>query len=218
MSIDLDALEAIAKLAESDTRAPLTKISKADMALVHATPATVILEMIALIRRQEKELIGARERRSEPSAVRVTIVDERRQGLDMVDHRLRQILNPPAPFHGEKWAAADALYWLTGDQAFADQADGLAAESLKGEKEVQAELPKTAEWPEYNDDSRIDFSLRKGDIVYDPGWGGGVAPVEVIDVNWATRSIAVRLIPHEGIVVWPAGCLTRVPAEKPKKE
>ena len=61
----------------------------------------------------------------------------------------------------------------------------------------------------------IDYSLTRGDIAYSPRWGDGRAPVEVVDVNWALRAIAVKLAPNGGIVVWPAASLTRTAAPHP---
>jgi len=59
------------------------------------------------------------------------------------------------------------------------------------------------------DAERIDYTLTRGDIAYSPHWGEGRARVEVVDVNWALRAIAVRLAPNGGIVVWPASSLHR---------
>ena len=50
----------------------------------------------------------------------------------------------------------------------------------------------------------IDWSLKKGDIVISRNWN--YTSLEVIDVNWAMRSVAVRLDASNkdsGIVVWP---------------
>lgn len=46
--------------------------------------------------------------------------------LNMVKLRLNQIAyaeNTPSDWLGPEWAARDALYWLTGDEAYADSAD-----------------------------------------------------------------------------------------------
>lgn len=50
------------------------------------------------------------------------------------------------------------------------------------------------------DTSDIDFSIKPGDMVQKDSWEHG--PIEVIDVNWALRAVAVRLSPGAGIVVW----------------
>lgn len=50
------------------------------------------------------------------------------------------------------------------------------------------------------DTSDIDFSIKPGDMVQKDSWEHG--PIEVIDVNWALRAVAVRLTPGAGIVVW----------------
>lgn len=76
---------------------------------------------------------------------------------------------------------------------------------------------KSRNWPDYNDDSRIDFTLKKGDIVYSPLWGDGVKPLEIIDTNWALRAVAVRLAKDGAIVVWPVGGLSRVAAKQAGK-
>jgi hypothetical protein len=45
--------------------------------------------------------------------------------MDMVGRRLRQILDPAPGTLSAQWHAADALYYLTGDEAFATRADSL---------------------------------------------------------------------------------------------
>lgn len=47
----------------------------------------------------------------------------------------------------------------------------------------------------------IDYSIKSGDFVTSDNWPYG--PLEVLDVNWALRSMAVRLGPDGGVVVWP---------------
>lgn len=46
-----------------------------------------------------------------------------------------------------------------------------------------------------------DVSIREGDWITHRGWRYG--PVEVVNFNLATRSVAVRLGKDGGIVVWP---------------
>lgn len=50
--------------------------------------------------------------------------------------------------------------------------------------------------------TNIDYSLQPGDLVNHSAWKHG--PVEVVDINWALRSMAVQLNPKnpESIVVW----------------
>lgn len=55
----------------------------------------------------------------------------------------------------------------------------------------------------------IDYSIKKGDIVYSKTWGGGKEPVEVVNINWALKAIAVKLSPNGGIVVWPIEGMTK---------
>lgn len=63
--------------------------------------------------------------------------------------------------------------------------------------------------PSACDTSKIDFTLKRGDTVYSPTWSDGEKSLEVIDVNWALRAVAVRLAPNGGIVIWPATAVTR---------
>lgn len=47
----------------------------------------------------------------------------------------------------------------------------------------------------------IDFELRSGDFVVNPGWGHQ-HPMKIIDINWALRAVCVQLAPKgKGIVV-----------------
>ncbi len=57
----------------------------------------------------------------------------------------------------------------------------------------------------------IDYSLNKGDIVYNKRWGDGKSSLEIVDINWALRSAAVKLSARGGIVVWPVAGLQREP-------
>lgn len=58
------------------------------------------------------------------------------------------------------------------------------------------------------DTSDIDYSIKAGDTVQTDHWVH--SSLEVIDVNWALRAIAVRLGPTGGIVVWPARGMMKV--------
>ncbi|HEX8883153.1 MAG TPA: hypothetical protein VF797_01535 [Noviherbaspirillum sp.] len=50
----------------------------------------------------------------------------------------------------------------------------------------------------------IDFTLRKGDIVYSRLWWDGQRPIEVVDTNYALKAGAFRLTPGtDNVVVWP---------------
>jgi len=55
----------------------------------------------------------------------------------------------------------------------------------------------------------IDFSIEKGDMVYRKTWGGGKEPVEVVNINWALKAIAVKLSPTGATVVWPVAGMTK---------
>lgn len=57
----------------------------------------------------------------------------------------------------------------------------------------------------------IDYSIKKGDAVYHKRWS--LTPLEVVDVNWALRAIAVRLGPTGGIVVWSAAGISKTPRD-----
>ena len=59
---------------------------------------------------------------------------------------------------------------------------------------------------------KLDYSIRKGDIVVHPTWT--LTPLEVVDVNWALRAVALRLGPKGGIVVWPISNLRKVESSK----
>ena len=56
----------------------------------------------------------------------------------------------------------------------------------------------------------IDYSIKQGDIVTSQYYS--LATLEIVDVNWALRSVAVRLGPQGAIVVWPVWGLKKVNA------
>jgi hypothetical protein len=53
--------------------------------------------------------------------------------------------------------------------------------------------------------SRIDWTLKNGDLVVDDDWP---TPIEIVDINWALQAAAVQLGPG-AIVVWPLWGLRR---------
>lgn len=60
----------------------------------------------------------------------------------------------------------------------------------------------------------IDYSIKKGDTVYTKTWS--MTSLEVVDVNWALRAIAVRLGPTGGVVIWPAVSFSKTPYDGEK--
>ena len=64
----------------------------------------------------------------------------------------------------------------------------------------------------------IDFSIKKGDIVYKKTWGAGSEPLEVVDINWALKAVAVKLSPTGGTVVLPVEGMSKEQLSKDKKE
>lgn len=62
---------------------------------------------------------------------------------------------------------------------------------------------------EYKKLTPVDYSLKKGDVVYEKTWR--LTTLEIVDVNWALKAAAVRLGPTGGIVVWPVAGLSREP-------
>lgn len=64
----------------------------------------------------------------------------------------------------------------------------------------------------------IDFGIKKGDMVYSKTWGAGKEPVEVIDINWALKAIAVKLSPTGGTIVWPIEGMTKERFSEDAKE
>lgn len=59
----------------------------------------------------------------------------------------------------------------------------------------------------------IDYSLKKGDLVYSAQWRDGLEPIEVVDINWFTRSGAFK-IGSTSIIVWPIEGTRRTPFAK----
>ena len=51
---------------------------------------------------------------------------------------------------------------------------------------------------------KLDYSLKKGDVVTSKEWWPSCKLLKVVDVNWALRAVALELAPGS-IVVWPVG-------------
>lgn len=68
------------------------------------------------------------------------------------------------------------------------------------------------------DAQTIDFSIKKGDIVYKKTWCEGNDPLEVVNVNWALKAAAVKLSPTGGTVVWPIEGMSKEQFPKDAKE
>lgn len=64
----------------------------------------------------------------------------------------------------------------------------------------------------------IDCSITQGDMVYRKTWGEGKQAVEVVDINWALKAIAVKLSPTGGTVVWPVEGMTKESFSEDAKE
>jgi hypothetical protein len=100
-----------------------------------------------------------------PTAQEVT--QQAAPDLHMIQLRLKQILNPALGQLSAQWMAADALYYLTKDDSFADIADSLMTQQAAKAETAEQAKPELTVWesamPESNGKSNFTAVLHRKD-------------------------------------------------------